>query len=304
MKILKLIVLVAIAICPSLAEAQTTLPVVDTISVAGDPIATTIGGVMASSTVIPTNADSTLNNDPAIYDVGAENVGVVSSDPALLADPVVPTIFYNYGIRERANLAQTTRRIRSFLQFDVSTIPAAELADPNFTATFTVDYVGNLNILNTGLDVGLGQVVDGAWDSTTTIPTVAFSDNSTELGLLIENAAANAAPISGLTVDITSLVQGWADGSISNFGLTFNVPAVPISMGNRSNSAYFTNATIVTGTGASFAVGDVNCDGAINFLDISPFISAIASGVFEDKADINRDGVVNFLDIQGFIALL
>lgn len=59
------------------------------------------------------------------------------------------------------------------------------------------------------------------------------------------------------------------------------------------------------GTAAqTFDVGDVNCDGSINFLDITPFIAAIAAGTPNDKADINGDGVVNFLDIQGFIALL
>ena len=51
-------------------------------------------------------------------------------------------------------------------------------------------------------------------------------------------------------------------------------------------------------------LGDMNCDGAINFLDIAPFIGFLTNGVFSSKADVNEDGSVNFLDIQGFIALL
>ena len=54
----------------------------------------------------------------------------------------------------------------------------------------------------------------------------------------------------------------------------------------------------------SFLLGDVNNDGAVNFLDISPFISLLASGDFLGQADTNGDGTVNFLDIGPFISLL
>ena len=53
-----------------------------------------------------------------------------------------------------------------------------------------------------------------------------------------------------------------------------------------------------------FVLGDVNCDGTVNFLDISPFIALLSTGEFQDKADIDRNGVVNFLDISPFIGLL
>ena len=54
----------------------------------------------------------------------------------------------------------------------------------------------------------------------------------------------------------------------------------------------------------NFPVGDVNCDTAIDFLDIGPFIEVLSSGTFEDKADIDRNMMVDFLDIGPFIALL
>ena len=53
-----------------------------------------------------------------------------------------------------------------------------------------------------------------------------------------------------------------------------------------------------------FELGDVNCDGSVNFLDISPFIALLATSEFNAKADINGDGDVNFLDISPFVALL
>ena len=57
-------------------------------------------------------------------------------------------------------------------------------------------------------------------------------------------------------------------------------------------------------------LGDVNRDGRVNFLDISPFITLVSSGgfnrgnVFVHEADVNQDSRVNFLDIAPFIQLL
>ena len=53
-----------------------------------------------------------------------------------------------------------------------------------------------------------------------------------------------------------------------------------------------------------FLLGDASLNGEVNFLDIAPFISLLASNTFLDQADVNRDGSVNFLDISPFITLL
>ena len=53
--------------------------------------------------------------------------------------------------------------------------------------------------------------------------------------------------------------------------------------------------------------GDVNLDDIVNFLDIAPFISVLATGgspAEEAAADCNMDGVVSFLDISPFITAL
>lgn len=49
--------------------------------------------------------------------------------------------------------------------------------------------------------------------------------------------------------------------------------------------------------------GDVNQDGAVDLLDVTPFIDAIG-GSFVAEADVNCDGVVDLLDVAPFIALL
>ena len=51
-------------------------------------------------------------------------------------------------------------------------------------------------------------------------------------------------------------------------------------------------------------LGDVNLDGSVNFLDISPFIALLSTGGFQVEADINQNEAVDFLDISPFIAIL
>ena len=53
-----------------------------------------------------------------------------------------------------------------------------------------------------------------------------------------------------------------------------------------------------------FEAGDVNRDGSVNFLDISPFISVLSTGDFQAEADVNQSGAVDFLDISPFIEIL
>ena len=60
---------------------------------------------------------------------------------------------------------------------------------------------------------------------------------------------------------------------------------------------------LVFGVG-QFVLGDVNCDGDVNLLDVAPFVDLLTSGLFSNKADINQDGEVNLLDVAPFVALL
>ena len=68
-----------------------------------------------------------------------------------------------------------------------------------------------------------------------------------------------------------------------------------------------TGFTTFTVTGPQITHGDVNLDGVVNFLDISPFIMALTMGEmgeFQAQADCNGDGEVSFLDIAPFIQIL
>ena len=50
--------------------------------------------------------------------------------------------------------------------------------------------------------------------------------------------------------------------------------------------------------------GDINLDGVVNFLDITPFIAALGAGTYQSEADTNCNGIVEFRDIAAFIDIL
>jgi hypothetical protein len=59
-------------------------------------------------------------------------------------------------------------------------------------------------------------------------------------------------------------------------------------------------ATLTVGP-AVVDLGDVNLDGAANFLDISSFIDVISAGTFQAEVDCNQDGYCDLSDITPFI---
>ena len=61
---------------------------------------------------------------------------------------------------------------------------------------------------------------------------------------------------------------------------------------------------VLTGELPAGIIGDVNCDGVVNLLDVAPFVDAITNGSDSFKADINGDGSVDLLDVTPFVALL
>lgn len=60
----------------------------------------------------------------------------------------------------------------------------------------------------------------------------------------------------------------------------------------------------IEGTIIDAITGDINGDGAVNLLDVGPFVDRISAGTYSAAADINGDGQVDLLDVGPFIALL
>ena len=60
----------------------------------------------------------------------------------------------------------------------------------------------------------------------------------------------------------------------------------------------------VGGTEPTLILGDVNQDGAVNLLDVNPFVELLTNGQFQAEGDINQDGAVNLLDVDPFVDIL
>ena len=60
----------------------------------------------------------------------------------------------------------------------------------------------------------------------------------------------------------------------------------------------------LTIAGGGIVPGDVNGDGVVDLLDVTPFVAVLAGGDFNEAADINGDGMVDLLDVGPFVDLL
>ena len=85
----------------------------------------------------------------------------------------------------------------------------------------------------------------------------------------------------------------------------------PIQVSQTAINDQFADPLTVRFSGANTVVvgkpillGDVNCDGALNLLDVAPFVQLLSTGVFDEKADMNQDGVINLLDVNPFVDAL
>ena len=75
--------------------------------------------------------------------------------------------------------------------------------------------------------------------------------------------------------------------------------------GSTNRDLRFSISGVAAGAGPDIVKADVNMDGVVTFLDISPFIMALSSPEGAPaEADCNCDGNVNFLDISVFINIL
>ncbi|MEM9410406.1 MAG: dockerin type I domain-containing protein [Planctomycetota bacterium] len=94
-------------------------------------------------------------------------------------------------------------------------------------------------------------------------------------------------------------VQVQVDGSdltiTSNLSLELDANGIAVTV---------SGAIVATGSVPTFLLGDVNRDGAVNLLDVDPFVALLAANEFQLEADMNQDGSVNLLDVDGFIEAL
>ena len=88
--------------------------------------------------------------------------------------------------------------------------------------------------------------------------------------------------VSGM--DIVDTINGFPRGSTGSAPFT----EVPIQAVQDDGTVLSEDFVILNGV-TVLVPGDVNRDGAVNFLDINPFISLLSVGEFQEEADIDQD---------------
>ena len=149
------------------------------------------------------------------------------------------------------------------------------------------------------IQIEIGGTAEGQFDVLT------VNDDLTVDGLLSLVFTDGFTPEADDTFEIIS--SGSLNGSFAN---VVDGGTLPTADGSGQFTVNFGPGNSVVLSDFSVDIithGDVNLDGVVNFLDISPFIIALTMGnmgEFQAQADCNDDGVVNFLDISPFIIAL
>jgi hypothetical protein len=106
-------------------------------------------------------------------------------------------------------------------------------------------------------------------------------------------------------------VQGWLDDPASNNGWVLIGPEDVTSakrFDTRENPTVANRpALTITYEASPCDPCDANCDGALDFLDVEPFIDLLLGNIGQCDTctgDTNGDGSINLLDIEGFIDCL
>ena len=148
-----------------------------------------------------------------------------------------------YVIRTR-NDGDASRINATFIRFDVSSLTVAEVNSPGFNAEFQIDFSSAANTISTSLidfQLGRNTIDDWTWDS---------SGDNNPLYSWIDDVGSEQSfgQFNGSTIpatpelDITSIVQGWVNGTFDNLGLIFyGTQVVP---GSGQNAFGFEDARI------------------------------------------------------------
>ncbi|MBK1854962.1 sulfatase-like hydrolase/transferase [Verrucomicrobiaceae bacterium 5K15] len=198
-------------------------------------------GTVVDMTSVAVSAEATTPGSLSpitIFTTDAQTTAVTGSGNVASGDSPADSDIY---IRERVSSTQTSQRISSFLNFDVSGLTVSDVSDPNFSATFTADYEFQLNNVN-ATAASVGRVTNGAWDGTTTQPQHSWGiDDAVDVTTLIADISALAPP-SSVSADVTDIVKAWVNGSHSNYGLVVFIDEL------KSNGAGFSNVRLVLAT--------------------------------------------------------
>lgn len=93
----------------------------------------------------------------------------------------------------------------------------------------------------------------------------------------------------------------------NTFDISWTLNGASVQIDNLSEALNTPNSSLMIRAAAAATsplLGDINCDGVVDLLDVQPFVDLISNGVFSEKGDFDQDGMVTLLDVGPFVDAL
>ena len=258
-------------------------------------------------------------NESVMFDFRNEGSGVLGADPA-------GTNFAPSVAGDTITVGGLTLEIVDVTAPEYDTTGDLPVSTGNILSSAAGDAVNTnvsgqnaLGINNSSINNGNFDLIGNGSESSDLNPgeTVTFTFDQPVQFTSIELESVIDVDSFDVLVDGVAVLETIGDDSFIDLGgladitiaagseITFAVDGVleTATMG-PATSVRIESFTVEIVTAAPPILGDVNLDNSVNFLDIAPFISILANGLFQAEADINGSGGVDFLDISPFIQLL
>ena len=179
-----------------------------------------------------------------------------------------------------------------------------DLENPSFTLILAEDFTGTVG--TTDIDTNNDGVVDDTSSIVGIMDVIGALDSLDDF--------AYGSQLGGVVVigDGTDPLLVFRDGTTGAVYANVAGPTVLDSSGEVVTGDFSADPAVPTfgsmnpslGGVSTVVLGDANCDGVVNFLDITPFIALVTTGDIKAQGDIDGSGVVDFLDITPFIFIL
>lgn len=163
--------------------------------------------------------------------------------------------------QERGTDTQTSNQGVSYLKFDLSGLSPEQVNDPDFSAVFSIDYVGRVNGTQ-NMEVGMSVVASAnTWSDTPgdyPLATWVAPANINAVGsplsadyILIENVLTTAPTGQAILVDATADVRNWVNGVTANNGYVIYGTYDTFQGADFSDATLFTSAGYTVENGAT-----------------------------------------------------
>ncbi|MEM9410332.1 MAG: hypothetical protein AAGA30_04420 [Planctomycetota bacterium] len=262
------------------------------------------GGMFTTRVATPDNSATNGAFPGSIFDVfGITNRTVnfdFSDDTLMNTDftglhptTVADNFFGTEDIENNDNLAGT-----GTLVYEIDVTGASNLTfSADFAAWGDFEESNDINFITASIDGStpetILELIVIETDEPETLQTYTYEDGS--MGEIKDPMSIQGTLLSNVYQNFSAPISG----SGSTLTLTFSF------QGNGGNETIAIDNILVEGdAGKGGLVGDVNCDGTVDLLDVAPFVDAVSNQVYDFKADANSDGEDNLLDVAPFVALL